>query len=142
MTSRPPSSKTSMAELMFARILRCDSITPFGTPVLPLEKMTVASESASFSRTNSRSIAAAGNSDVATAMPIFASVDVGLRQEHARGENRADAAAVDRSDHRVAARREIQIDGNFPGDRRPDIGERATHRGGQQEADEFFAASP
>ena len=31
----------------FARMLRCVSITPFGTPVLPLEKMTVASDSAS-----------------------------------------------------------------------------------------------
>ena len=28
---------------MFARMLRCVSITPFGTPVLPLEKITVAS---------------------------------------------------------------------------------------------------
>ena len=30
----------------FARMLRCVSITPFGSPVLPLEKMTVASASA------------------------------------------------------------------------------------------------
>ncbi|OLC83469.1 MAG: hypothetical protein AUH72_04350 [Acidobacteria bacterium 13_1_40CM_4_65_8] len=61
---------------MFARMLRCDSITPFGTPVLPLEKMTVASESTSFSCTNSRLIAAAGNTDVASATPIFAGPDV------------------------------------------------------------------
>src|SRR3989442_7850300 len=41
---------------MFARTFRCDSITPFGVPVLPLEKMTVARWSGLRSpRTNSHS---------------------------------------------------------------------------------------
>jgi hypothetical protein len=40
-------SNTCATESMFARMLRWVSITPFGTPVLPLEKMIAASALAS-----------------------------------------------------------------------------------------------
>jgi hypothetical protein len=33
---------------MFASKLNCESITPFGSPVLPLEKITVARSSSEF----------------------------------------------------------------------------------------------
>ena len=36
--------KICASESTFARMLACEIITPFGTPVLPLEKMTVASD--------------------------------------------------------------------------------------------------
>src|SRR5262245_2286822 len=76
MTSLPPSSKTFIAASMFARTLRCDSITPFGMPVLPLEKITVASESTSFSGTNRRLSAAAGRTAAATAIAALAAAGV------------------------------------------------------------------
>jgi hypothetical protein len=50
--------------------LRCDSITPFGVPVLPLEKITVARLSGLPSPTmNSHSMMCAGSRSPAIYMP-------------------------------------------------------------------------
>jgi hypothetical protein len=40
--SRPPSMNTWLTWLMFDSMLKWLSITPLGSPVLPLEKITVA----------------------------------------------------------------------------------------------------
>ena len=130
----------------------CVSITPFGTPVLPLEKMIVASASGVRGveepardqrgrqqprRDQHRKLRQRGR----LLQDVFQKDHPGglrkssFRKERARGEHRRDAAAIDRRRHGIAAGGEVQVDRHAAGDRRRDVGECAADRGGKEQAD-------
>ena len=121
---------------MFARMLRCVSITPLGTPVLPLEKITVASSCRSAGRQKSRSRSAAGSRRAAASIDAFCAADVdceqifeedhaghrrdaGLRQKGPRGQDRRDAAALDRRAIASWPAVKFRLTGTLAGDRGP-----------------------
>ena len=71
--------KTRFAASMFDTMLACVSMTPFGTPVLPLEKMIVASASGEVGARNRRSIAGAGRRRAAASIAARAGARVRAR---------------------------------------------------------------
>jgi len=76
MTSAGVSANASLTDAMFSRMLWCVSITPLGTPVLPLEKITVAISCGSAGGQKSRSRRLAGNRRTAASINAFCVADV------------------------------------------------------------------
>ena len=71
-TSFGPMSNTCPIDSMLDRMFRCESITPFGMPVLPLEKITdVRSSALSACGTSQREMAEDGSTNAVTSMPSF-----------------------------------------------------------------------
>ncbi len=105
---------------------QCDSMTPLGVPVLPLEKMTAAMSSG-FTRAARRdagrkraaNIARSLRAGVNCGLQVFEENQagqlgqLGLLHERARSQNGFDAAGLDGVTHRAFARREVEIHRGF-----------------------------
>jgi hypothetical protein len=146
-------SNTCPIESMFERMLRCESMTPFGMPVLPLEKITdVRSSAVAACGTSQREMARAGSTKAVTSVTIFetapnsfitssrntmpsiGSMDAFFRKIRdvmiVRISARSTAAAI-------ASRPmvKLRLTATLPGQRRADVGQRASDGRREHQAD-------
>ena len=141
---------------MLASMLKCESTTPLGSPVLPLLKMIVAVSltvtalgapaNRSIQRTGAASASSGGDGPIGRADPGHQVLGVDqlesrrrlelrLLEEGPAGDDRPEPRLLGGGLHPGPAGGEVQVDGGAAGQRRGQVDQRAAHARRQQEAD-------
>ena len=148
-----PIGKMSLNDFTFERMLEWVSMTPFGSPVLPLENTTVASGPRSVricdwvvsKRRYRRELRPrrcgefGGGANRARGRlretPSTASAEIGLLEESARRNDGPYVGSGDGGVEGFAARREVEVDRDAADEEQGQVGQDRTRRCGQHGAD-------